>query len=178
MADVGQDRYAEVNVIKKGHNYGWNIREGHEGFNPNEPLATGVEKPHKDKHGNALSDPVLIYRNLKHPLFKDKADALGSSITGGVVYSGDAIPALKGKYVFGDWSRQWAPAKGSLFVADRAGDTWTMQALKTVEHPDGLIDAYVTAFGSDAKGETYVLTSGQPGFGAEKGVVWKLVPVN
>ena len=178
IADVGQDRYAEVNIIKRGHNYGWHLCEGFEGFDPKKPRATDVKKPRKDKFGNPLTDPVLVYKNIKHTEFKDDSDAVGSSITGGVVHAGDSIPELKGKYIFGDWSQQWTPAKGSLLVADRSGNKWSMQPLRTVKHPDGLIDAYVTGFGNDTQGETYVLTSGQPGLGAVKGIVWKLSPAN
>lgn len=177
IADVGQDRYAEVNVVKNGGNYGWNIREGFEGFDPEDKRALNVEKPKKDKHGNDLIDPVLTYKNLNHPEFKEDSEAKGISITGGDVYTGKAVPALAGKYVFGDWSQSWAPGKGRLFVADRTGDRWTMTDLKVAGSPDGLLpNAYVTAFGKDADGEIYVLTAGQPGFGAELGAVHKIVP--
>lgn len=175
LADVGQDRYAEVNIIKKGGNYGWHIREGFEGFDPEDRRALNVERPKVDKQGNALIDPVLIYKNRNHPEFKE--DGLGISITGGEVYSGKALPGMAGKYIFGDWSQTWAPGKGRLFVADRSGDRWPMSDLKVAGTPDGQLDgAYVTAFGKDKHGEVYVLTAGQPGFGAELGAVHKIVP--
>jgi hypothetical protein len=177
LADVGQDRFAEVNVIKKGGNYGWHVREGFEGFNAEDKRALDVEKPKKDKHGNDLIDPVLTYKNLNHPKFKEDSDARGISITGGDVYTGKAVSALIGKYVFGDWSQTWAPGKGRLFVADRTGSKWSMTDLKVAGSPDGMLpNAYVTAFGKDAEGEMYVLTTGQPGFGAELGAVHKIVP--
>ena len=177
LADVGQDRFAEVNVIKKGGNYGWHIREGLDGFDADDKRALGVDKPKKDKHGHDLIDPVLVYKNRNHPEFKEDSEAKGISITGGDVYTGKAVPALVGKYVFGDWSQTWAPGKGRLFVADRTGEKWSMSDLKVAGSPDGMLaNAYVTAFGKDKDGEMYVLTAGQPGFGAELGAVHKIVP--
>lgn len=177
LADVGQDRYAEVNVVKMGGNYGWNIREGFDGFDATDRRALGVDKPKTGKGGEPLIDPVLIYKNRNHPKFKEDSEAMGISITGGEVYTGKAIPALAGKYVFGDWSQSWVPGKGRLFFADRTGEKWSMADLKVSGSEDGMIDkAYVTAFGKDSQGEVYVLTAGQPGFGAELGAVHKLVP--
>jgi len=75
VADVGQERWEEINVIKAGKNYGWNWREGREAFvvNTNTPPA-----------GLVVEDPVFQYERAK-----------GISITGGVF--------TQGKYVFGDW---------------------------------------------------------------------------
>ncbi|MGY8689508.1 MAG: PQQ-dependent sugar dehydrogenase [Verrucomicrobiales bacterium] len=177
IADVGQDRFAEVNVIKKGANYGWHIREGLQGFDAKDRRALEVEAPKVDKRGNPLVDPVLTYKNRNHPKLKAEPDAKGISITGGEVYTGKAIPSLSGKYVFGDWSQQWAPGKGRLFVADRTGESWSMADLMVEGQPEGLIEGgYVTAFGKDLQGEIYVLTAGQPGFGGELGAVHKIVP--
>jgi glucose/arabinose dehydrogenase len=77
--DVGQDKYEEVDLIVKGGNYGWRIREGLHGF------AGETAK-------SALIDPVIEYGR------KD-----GASITGGCVYRGKAIPALEGAYVYADY---------------------------------------------------------------------------
>jgi len=78
--DVGQGAWEEVDIITKGGNYGWRIREGlHEKF-PNDP------------------DP----KNWIDPI-TDYSHSEGISITGGFVYRGKQIPSLKGKYVFADW---------------------------------------------------------------------------
>jgi glucose/arabinose dehydrogenase len=87
-ADVGQNWYEEINLIRKGGNYGWKRREathpfGMDGANPN------------DKH----IDPIWEYHH-----------DLGKSITGGTVYRGSATPALRGAYVYADYvtGRLWA----------------------------------------------------------------------
>jgi glucose/arabinose dehydrogenase len=80
--DVGQNKYEEIDIIKKGGNYGWDIREG---FHPYE----GDEQP-KSK----LIDPVHEY---------PRSDGL--SVTGGRVYRGEAISALQGVYVFADYAK-------------------------------------------------------------------------
>lgn len=80
--DVGQNKYEEIDIIKKGGNYGWDIREG---FHPFE----GDEEPKTE-----LIDPVHEYPR--------KA---GLSVTGGYVYRGDAISDLKGVYVFADYAK-------------------------------------------------------------------------
>jgi glucose/arabinose dehydrogenase len=86
-ADVGQDQWEEVNVVTKGGNYGWSLREGTRPFgNRPEPSAD-------------LVDPVWEYDHQ-----------IGKSITGGFVYRGRAIPELRGAYLYGDFvsGRLWA----------------------------------------------------------------------
>ncbi|MDP2654289.1 MAG: PQQ-dependent sugar dehydrogenase [Candidatus Omnitrophota bacterium] len=80
--DVGQDKpLEEVNIIRKGKNYGWNILEGRECFNPPQGCSTlGLELP------------VWQYTSDK-----------GRSITGGYVYRGKKIPGLYGKYIYADF---------------------------------------------------------------------------
>lgn len=78
--DVGQDAREEVDIIVKGGNYGWNMREGFLPFK-NGPLKAG------------MIEPVYDYDH----------DA-GKSITGGYVYRGTAIPELIGAYIFGDYA--------------------------------------------------------------------------
>ncbi len=85
-ADVGQDRWEEVDIVEREKNYGWNIREGAHPFENGRPTTN-------------LVDPIKEYG--RH---------LGISITGGFVYRGKKIPALTGHYVYGDYGsgRIWA----------------------------------------------------------------------
>lgn len=80
-ADVGQDRIEEINLIKKGGNYGWNIMEGSLCFNP----SSGCDS-------TDLELPVYEYDH-----------SLGRSITGGFIYRGEDIPVLEGAYIYGDF---------------------------------------------------------------------------
>jgi glucose/arabinose dehydrogenase len=90
-ADVGQDLWEEINLIDKGGNYGWSLFEGMQRFGErfDEPLPEGIE----------FSEPILAYGR-----------DLGFSITGGYVYRGRNLPALREHYVYGDFKagRIWA----------------------------------------------------------------------
>ncbi|OAS21430.1 hypothetical protein A8708_29585 [Paenibacillus oryzisoli] len=80
-ADVGQNRFEEINLIEKGKNYGWRIQEGFECYEPK----TGCNKT-----------------GLEQPLFTYGRDQ-GVSITGGYVYRGTKLPELNGWYVYADY---------------------------------------------------------------------------
>jgi glucose/arabinose dehydrogenase len=101
-ADVGQNLYEEINLIKKGGNYGWNRREG---LHPFGAKGTGP-KPE-------FIEPIWEYHH-----------DIGKSITGGHVYRGPRLPELTGHYIYGDYvsGKNWAlkhdEAKGRV-VANR-----------------------------------------------------------
>ena len=81
VADVGQDIWEEINVVTKGGNYGWNLREGKHKFGPN-----GAEP------SDSLVEPILEYNHK-----------VGKSITGGHVYRGEQGKSLAGKYIYADY---------------------------------------------------------------------------
>lgn len=93
-ADVGQNRWEEVDRIVKGGNYGWNLMEGTHEFTP---LEVDAELP------DDLIAPVAEY-----------AHEVGLSVTGGYVYRGTSMPELVGRYVYGDFvtGRVWAVREG------------------------------------------------------------------
>ncbi|MGF1464885.1 MAG: PQQ-dependent sugar dehydrogenase [Sandaracinaceae bacterium] len=82
--DVGQRTFEEVNLVRKGANHGWPIREGFACFPPDGSVT--------DCRADGLVPPVYAY---------GRDD--GVSVTGGRVYRGAAIPELYGAYVFGDF---------------------------------------------------------------------------
>lgn len=84
--DVGQGAREEVDIIVKGGNYGWAIREGFIAFN-NGP-------------GNLVPPPA--FGELLDPIH-DYPRGDGISITGGLVYRGTRLPELEGAYLFGDY---------------------------------------------------------------------------
>src|SRR5438477_10014636 len=176
-ADVGQNRFEEVNIIVKGGNYGWNAREGFSCFDPKSPNNPTNGCPKVDADGKPFIDPIIAYKNFTG--FKKDPESLGISVTGGYVYRGKAIPQLQGKYVFGDWSKNWALPMGTVFVASRpssSGEQWKLERLNIGGHPNGSIPQYIVAFGQDAEGELYVLTNGRNAVMGRTGKVFKLVP--
>ena len=80
QADVGQDFWEEINLITKGGNYGWNLREGMHKF-----------KDGSDKKPE-LIEPIWEYHH-----------SVGKSITGGYVYRGKKVPELVGCYLYADF---------------------------------------------------------------------------
>jgi glucose/arabinose dehydrogenase len=175
LADVGQDSWEEINIINKGGNYGWNIREGFGCFDPKKPRNPPEECPKVGAKGEPLIDPVLAYKNFRK--FTKDPEAKGISITGGYVYRGKALPQLAGKYVFADWSRNFVIPDGVIYVASKGADgKWTMEALDLATQPGGAIKKFIIALGEDADGELYVLTNTSSTLKGTNGKVWKLVP--
>ncbi|MCF6157243.1 MAG: glucose sorbosone dehydrogenase [wastewater metagenome] len=81
VADVGQWRFEEINIIQKGKNYGWNIMEGLHCFNP--PMGCDT---------SGLELPLWEYERK-----------LGATIIGGYVYRGSEVPELTGAYIYTDF---------------------------------------------------------------------------
>lgn len=81
VADVGQNQWEEIDLVRRGLNYGWNVMEGGHCFSPR----------------SGCDDTTLEF-----PLAEYGRDA-GCSVTGGYVYRGNKLPSLAGAYVFGDF---------------------------------------------------------------------------
>jgi len=128
-ADVGQDIWEEIDIIVKGGNYGWNLREGLHKFGPQ-----GSE-PRKD-----LIEPIWEYNH-----------SVGKSITGGEVYHGKRVPELEGNYIYADYvsGKVWAlkyDAKSGKTVANRSIESATMPYIAIGQDDSG--EVYLTdAFG-------------------------------
>jgi glucose/arabinose dehydrogenase len=175
-ADIGQDLYEEVDVIKKGGNYGWPIREGFHCFNQNDARSEPEDCPRVAKDGAPLLDPIFEYKSYRS--FRNDPGALGISITGGYVYRGSAIAALKGKYVFADWSRNMAVGDGVIYVATKIspkGKAWAIEKVSPQSHPMAL-KFTIPAFGEDANGELYVFSNDSSQLRGKTGKVWKIAP--
>lgn len=85
--DVGQNWWEEIDVIARGGNYGWKIREGtHCRFPTTAPC---------DGDGS-LIDPVFEYEHVG-------GYGGAGSVSGGYVYRGSAQPDLVGRYFFADY---------------------------------------------------------------------------
>lgn len=127
-ADVGQNKWEEINLIEKGKNYGWRIMEGNHCYEPE----TGCNQAN-------LVRPVAEYGR-----------EVGICIIGGFVFQSAKNSLLNGKYVFGDWT-------GKLFYLDDAGDQWKIQPLPVKEKKDNDTGLSINGFGTDEQGSLYIL---------------------
>ncbi|PYR39433.1 MAG: hypothetical protein DMF93_14130 [Acidobacteria bacterium] len=107
-SDIGMNNIEEINIVHEGNNYGWMKREG--------LFENGITRPGgalnqlfplspealRSRATDGFTYPVAMYDHTQ-----------GQAITGGVAYHG-RIPALRGKFVFGDIVR------GRVFAADLA----------------------------------------------------------
>jgi len=144
--DVGQNSYEEVNLVTKGGNYGWRVKEGTHCFdylNPNDHPDSCDDK--------GMIDPIIEYNSCN--VFDN---CKGISVTGGYVYRG-GHSAWQGKYFFGDWSKSFGQGTGALYVASKKGNKWSMEDVNITNMPD--FKAFVLSFGQDGDGEIYVMVS-------------------
>jgi glucose/arabinose dehydrogenase len=126
-ADVGQDRYEEIDLVAKGDNLGWNVREGFHCFSPANECPTA-----------GLVDPIFEY---------DRGS--GTSITGGYVVTSSETPTLEGKYVFGDFTsgNVWALSLPSPHLPARGPAPTTLL---------GTFPYLISTFGRDPEGRVYL----------------------
>ena len=122
--DVGQNKLEEIDIIKPGANYGWNIMEGTSCF----------------RNAGCDSD------ELEPPVAEYGRDG-GCSVTGGYVYRGSRIPSLVGAYLYGDFctGNIWALRHDGSQVTEQAriADT-DLQISSFAEGPDG--EVYILSF--------------------------------
>jgi glucose/arabinose dehydrogenase len=111
--DVGQNKYEEVDIIEKGGNYGWRIKEGLHDYN----VPAGATKTN-------LIDPIYEYDH-----------DMGISITGGYIYRGKSIPELEGKYVYGDYN-------GKTWLLTKTGNKWVNTNLDMINKPNDNMQIY------------------------------------
>ena len=126
--DVGQDRYEEVDIIRPGLNYGWNIMEGFHCY------GLGFEAT-DTCDANGVEPPVIAYGRLD-----------GCSIIGGYVYRGARLASLYGAYIYGDF------CSGKIWGLRHDG----IQIVEHLELVDSGLD--ISSFGEDQASEVYILS--------------------
>lgn len=172
VADVGQDRWEEVNIVTAGGNYGWNVKEATHCFNTDDPSQDREECPDETPDGEPLIDPIIEYANA------NQEGGLGLSVIGGYIYRGRALSDFEGQYIFGDWSESFGEGLGKLLVAtpsDTEDELWQMEQLTISDREDGGLNEFLLSIGQDQDGELYILTTETPGPTGETGKVYRLV---
>jgi glucose/arabinose dehydrogenase len=165
-ADAGQNLWEELDLINKGGNYGWNIREGTHCFDPNSPNESPASCPNVGRKGEPLIGPIIEYDHNNRTV-----------IVGGYIYEGKVLMSLAGSYVFADWSSSFAKGDGKLCMARPAGTgLWKMEEIRVAGRPGERINEYIRSLGQDDQGEQYVLTSDVAGPTGDTGKIYKMVP--
>ena len=131
LGDVGQNDIEEVDIVRRGGNYGWNLKEGTFLFGINPATGRGGVFRGPDPIPD-LIDPVVEYDHFEATVGRVTRQA----VIGGFVYRGSKIKALRGKYVFGELN-------GNLFVSDLE------EELKELIPNVGM---FIKGFGQDAQG--------------------------
>jgi len=132
--DVGQNRWEEIDEIKRGGNYGWRIWEASE--------CTG-------------NDPALCQRaGFTFPIAEYFHDSGRCSVTGGYVYRGDRATLPSGTYIYGDY------CSGEIFELQNGVSTVALATGKNISSfgEDELGELYVVGLG----GTVQRLASGPP----------------
>jgi glucose/arabinose dehydrogenase len=158
--DVGQSAWEEVNRIQNGGNYGWVAREGLN-QNPSYPLSSFPT--YVAPSGSTFLNPVAAYPN-------GTSGTGGQAVMGGFVYRGDTMPALEGKYVFGEHNRQnSATVGGGRILYMNVPESGQSQVFDvTITGPVAKPISRLHGIAEDANGELYYLF--------ENGQIMRLLP--
>ena len=171
VGDAGQELWEEVSLVRRGGNYGWNVKEGTHCFDAEAPTTVPATCPLTDPAtGEALRSPVIEFGNTKNP-----AGGLSLTVVGGHVYRGSRVQSLRGMYVFGGATRAFASPDGSLFMATpQTSGLWPMREL--LINGTTRLNHVVKGFGQDQEGEVYVMASEVLGPTGSTGKVFRLAP--
>lgn len=147
VGDVGQATWEEVNVIERGANYGWPLKEGTRCHDPQLGTSAEGECIRQADNGDPLVDPVVEF-----PHFDSEGDAVGFAVIGGHVHTGP-ISEVEDSYLFGVFTASFvAPAGRILAATPQSSGTWPVREL---QFEDGL-DIQVLSLGQDGS-DSYVL---------------------
>ncbi|MFI7520337.1 PQQ-dependent sugar dehydrogenase [Micromonospora globbae] len=180
LGHIGEHAIEAIYEVRAGDNFGWSEREGQFVFDKTStrPCDKLFPLPEDDER-YGYTYPVAAYDHDPAPGWNCTSD-VGVAVAGGFVYRGRDVPALRGKYVFGDLvdgrvlyteAKQMRRGAGlapihrlALFDAD--GTPVRMQDLSGPGAP-GDPNRVDLRFGTDARGELYILAKAN-------GKVWKV----
>jgi glucose/arabinose dehydrogenase len=142
IADVGQNLWEEIDVMRKGANYGWRILEGKHVFEFTTATALNVD-----------------VKTLDYPIYEYGHGPSGVAIIGGYVYRGTNYTDMVGQYVFGDFSTSFGQPDGQLYyLSQTRPGIWERFSFQL--WPDNArLGRFVKGFGEDEVGEIYLLST-------------------
>lgn len=177
LGHIGEHRTESIYEVRAGDNFGWSQREARYVYNNSLPACQRYQPLPANDAGFVY--PVASYDHEPAPNWNCTSD-VGVAIAGGFVYRGKDVPALTGKYIFGDLvdgrvmyteasEMQRGPTQATvhrlnLFTA--AGVPVRMRDLSSPGAP-GDPDRVDLRFGTDLQGELYILAKAN-------GKVWKV----
>lgn len=192
VGNVGQNDLEDVELVVRGGNYGWNLKEGSWCFDPgNFDAGSGTA---------TTTCPPGTPGNLIDPLAEYDTHTDGHSVVGGHVYRGQRLKPLRGHYIFAEFSRLFNSRPGGQFfnnygrlfyTADKVGSVPAPMEIKEFQgfpeearrlglpSPAAPPAAFeqtlgVVGMGEDAAGEIYI-TGNVTGFpSGSDGVVLRL----
>lgn len=143
--DVGESTYEEVDLVKKGGNYGWDALEADQAYD------TALY----DRGGDFIG-PIAAY---KHPQ--------GVCVIGGYVYRGQSFPAMAGKYLFADFTAK-------LFYLQSENGQWSREVCRLDSTQGAPLPYRINSFGEGEDGTLYLVGQNKTGALSPTGVVYKI----
>ncbi|MFG1606908.1 PQQ-dependent sugar dehydrogenase [Actinoplanes sp. NPDC049265] len=178
LGHIGEHAIESIYEVRAGDNLGWSDREGRYRFDrtPANPCDRLYPLPADDA---GYVYPVAEYDHNPAPGWNCTTD-VGVAVAGGFVYRGDAIPALRGKYVFGDLVSGWVfytetsemkrgAAPATIHRLNLFTDSGTPIRMQDISGPGSVGDPNRVdlRFGTDRSGELYILAKAN-------GKIWKV----
>ncbi|KAK3784635.1 hypothetical protein RRG08_003442 [Elysia crispata] len=159
-AETGTDKFDEINIIEKGKNYGWNVKEG------------------SACHGKTACGPI---ENEGVPILNFKHNR-SHALVGGYVYRGQAFSwmADEGYYIFGD------VISGQTYILRQdSNNAWINTKWPICENLESCPSGgraepllHLLAFGQDTAGELYLLMTTDLIATTKTARLLKIVPKN
>ncbi len=168
VGDVGQNDVEEVDIVRRGGNYGWRYKEGELFFRPNGTDAGYVSKTDPGGVPTTLLDPVAQYDHSE-----------GLSVIGGYLASSPSLRRLNGHYIFGEFARTFAN-DGRIFYLKKKGlvrknGKLQKSQIAEVRYPLGVsVGLSLLGIGEGGDGEIYMLANSTAAPAGGTGVVLKL----
>ena len=192
LSDVGQNHLEEVDHIAENDltrptlcpsqgkspmvmpNFGWHFKEGTFLFNPFfyvllNPPSDGFVYANSPCSPPDMIDPMAQYDHDE-----------GTAVIGGFVYRGPDpnLQEIRGRYVFGDYSRRFLNGNGEVFWLDERNNCDPKDCTPRIFHlTNGPLNGntFMLGFGEDARGNLYGLANETGIPFEETGLVMKLV---